>query len=232
MRETESTTGESSGRETARIMIVDDFPVLRQGLRLIIDAQPDMMVCAEASNADEGLALTREYAPHVALVDISLEGPTNGIELTRMINEMSPQTRVCILSMHQNVAYAKRCFAAGAAGYAMKSEPPPNLLAAIRRVLSGKTYASTEISSKLIRDMVDTTREPKGTPVARLSNRELTIFELVGNSRTGPQIAEQLQISVKTVNVHFSNIRRKLNGLSATELRSEAEHWLARASTH
>jgi DNA-binding NarL/FixJ family response regulator len=222
---TESESEESNN--VATILLVDDYPIIRQYIRILIDAEPDMQVCAETACWDEIVQLLESVQPDVAVVDISLNGPHNGIELTRMLTEASPHTRVLILSMHNDVAFAQRALAAGATGYAIKSEPPQDIIQAIRKILQGQTYACRDLSSRLLQEMVRTSAHQEILPVSTLSTRELTIFELLGRERSTREIAKQLNISEKTVTTHRANIRKKLGCKSASDLTKQARAWFS-----
>jgi len=201
-----------------RIVVVDDHPIFREGLLQSINRQPDLMVCGEAENAPQALGLIGELKPDLVLVDISLPGKS-GFELVRDIQAMHPGVAVLVLSMHDESLYAERVLRAGARGYVMKHERPEQLLEAIRHVVSGRTYVSEKMAARILD--VFSGRRPTGTgsPLARVSDREFEILQLIGRGRNSHEIAKELHLSVKTVDTHRSHLKEKLklkNGLQLT----------------
>ena len=201
-----------------RIVVVDDHPIFREGLLQSINRQPDLMVCGEAENAPQALGLIGELKPDLVLVDISLPGKS-GFELVRDIQAMHPGVAVLVLSMHDESLYAERVLRAGARGYIMKHERPEQLLEAIRHVVSGSTYVSEKMAARILD--VFSGRRPTGTgsPLARVSDREFEILQLIGRGRNSHEIAKELHLSVKTVDTHRSHLKEKLklkNGLQLT----------------
>jgi len=205
------------------IFIVDDHPMMRDGISQVINQQPDLEVIAEASSGPEALDKLSDISPEIALVDISLKG-MNGIELTREIRKRFKNLPVLILSMHPEKYYAERAVKAGAKGYIMKHETSDKVLKAIRRVLEGKFYLSEDISEKIISRMSGNISQ-SGTSVDKLSNREFEAFRYVGSGLKPQQIAEKLFVSVKTVETYYSRIKEKLSLKSASELRQFAVNW-------
>ncbi len=205
------------------VFIVDDHPMMRDGISQVINQQPDLEVIAEASGGPEALDKLSDISPEIALVDISLKG-MNGIELTREIRKRFKNLPVLILSMHPEKYYAERAVKAGAKGYIMKHETSDKVLKAIRRVLEGKFYLSEDISEKIISRMSGNISQ-SGTSVDKLSNREFEAFRYVGSGLKPQQIAEKLFVSVKTVETYYSRIKEKLSLKSASELRQFAVNW-------
>ncbi len=199
-----------------QIFLVDDHPVLRDGLRRLLDAEPDLQVCGEAENARKAYEGIKAASPELALVDISLPGPS-GIELIKGLKARFPALRLLMLSMHDEVLYAERALRAGAKGYVMKQAPTDQLLTAIRRVLKGEIYLSQSVSGQLLGAFVSQKPSP-GPLLKKLSDREFEIVRLLGNGFTTSEIAQQLGISTKTVETHRGNLRRKLNLRSGSEL--------------
>ena len=199
-----------------RVLLVDDHPILRQGLARLINEQKDLMVCGEFEEAAKALDSIDTTKPDAAIVDISLKG-ASGIELLKNIKVRFPQLLVLVLSMHDESLYAERALRAGASGYIMKQEATEQVLVALRRVLGGEIYLSEPMSSKLMHQLVGG-RPTAGSLLERLSDRELEIFGLIGQGRGTRQIAEQLHLSVKTVESHRAHIKEKLNLKNATEL--------------
>lgn len=218
------------GHAPHRILLVDDHPLLRDGLRLLIDDVPDMEVCGEASNADEAVEAMERTSPDLAVVDIFLPG-RNGIELTKTLCRRWPDTRVLILSMHDESIYARRALRAGAMGYVMKQEVSKTIVDAVRTVLKGKRYMSAHIAAELARDIVSGSDKKSASGVNLLSDRELEIFERFGRGLTRSEIAERLGVSVKTVEAHRQNIREKLKIKDATDFLRRATLWVEDAGT-
>ena len=221
----------TSSVSKARVLLVDDHPVVREGLAHVIDAEPDLMVCGQAADAPEALQAIERLKPDVAVVDISL-GASHGIELLKDIKVRQPRLPVLVLSMHDESLYGERALRAGAKGYILKEEPPRKLLEALRRVLRGDIYLSEPMTRKLLHKISGESAESKGvTPVERLSDRELEVFELVGRGHRPRSIAAKLHLSVKTVEYHCGNIKRKLNLSDAAALLQHAIQWIQSEST-
>jgi DNA-binding NarL/FixJ family response regulator len=199
-----------------RIFLVDDHPVLRDGLRRLLEAEPDLMVCGEAENARKTFENIPAAVPDLAIVDISLTGPS-GIELVKGLKSRFPKLRMLMLSMHDEVLYAERALRAGAKGYVMKQAPTEQLLAAVRRVLKDEIYLSEALSSQLLKTFVSQKAAP-GPLLKNLSDREMEVVRLIGKGFTTGEVAEQLGISNKTVETHRGNLRRKLNLKSGSAL--------------
>ena len=190
------------------ILIVDDHPMMRQGLRSMITGEPDLKICGEAETAYQALELLKTLKPDLVLLDITLPGKS-GLELIKDIKAMYPLLPMLILSMHDESLYAERVLRAGAGGYITKQQRPEALIAAMRQVLAGRTYVSDEVSEKILRHV---SGRPSATasPLESLTDREFEIFQLVGEGNATAQIAKHLHLSPKTVAVHYANIRRKL----------------------
>jgi DNA-binding NarL/FixJ family response regulator len=199
-----------------RVLLVDDHPIVRQGLVQLINAAPDLMVCAEASTARQAIELIDANAPHVAVVDISLED-RNGVELIKDIVSRWPGLPCLALSMYDETMYALRVLRAGGRGYVMKHEVPKKVLGAIRQVLAGHVYLSEKMSTRLV-DQLVTTRPESATPTSELSDRELEVLTLIGRGQSTREIAEKLFLSVKTVEAHRERIKEKLKLKNGAEL--------------
>ena len=200
-----------------RILLVDDHPILRQGLAQLINQEKDLMVCGQFEEANKALEGVIQMKPDAAIVDISLKG-SSGIELLKNIKVQYPKLIVLVLSMHDESLYAERALRAGAAGYIMKQEATEQVLVALRKILNGEIYLSERMSSKLMHQLVSGRATETGSLMERLSDRELEIFGLIGEGRGTRQIAEQLHLSVKTIESHRAHIKEKLNLKNATEL--------------
>jgi DNA-binding NarL/FixJ family response regulator len=187
-----------------RVLIVDDHPVVRQGIKLMIEAEPDLTICGEAQTEQQARKLVRELRPDALLVDLSLsEG--DGFNVVRDVHAHFPETRVLVLSMHDEAIYAERLLAEGASGYIMKQAATDQLVTALRTVLRGERFISETLKRSL-----ETRREVDGGPSSRLSARELQVISLIGRGLGTREIADNLSLSVKTVETHRLTIKRKL----------------------
>lgn len=210
----------STSRQQAKVLIVDDHPMVREGISSRIAGQPDLYVCGEAETENEALAKINETRPDVVIVDISLhEG--HGIELLKRIKAKHPDTRAVVHSMYDDTVYAERALEAGAKGYVNKRMPPDRLLEAIRGVLEGKLCFSDDV----LKSSQGNQSAASTTPVDALSDRELEIFTLIGEGMTTGAIAKRLHVSTHTVDTHRANIKRKLNLKNAGELNRRAVEW-------
>lgn len=209
-----------------RVLLVDDHPIVRHGLGLLIDQEADLVVCGEADSAVETLDKIAEMAPDIAVVDISLRG-SSGLELSKALKEQFPSIPVLILSMHDESLFAERALRSGARGYIMKQEPADTVLRAVRKVLDGGVYLSENISSKMLREFVDGAQpETEKYGVVSLSDRELEVFELIGRGQSTRKIADRLSLSVKTIETHRAHVKQKLKLDNASELVHRAFHWV------
>ena len=208
----------------ATIFLVDDHPLVREWLTNLIHQQPDLTVCGEAEDASQALRGIAESKPDLAVVDISLEG-SSGIELIKSIRALRPPVTVIVLSMHDESVYAERALRAGARGYIMKRETAKRIIVAIRQVLQGKLYLSEPLLASFAEKFVDGSIPAGGPSVDLLSDRELEVFELLGRGYETRQIAERLQVSMKTIQAFCARIKEKLNLSNATELLREAIRW-------
>lgn len=211
--------GRGNGNATGkvRLILVDDHPVVRQGLARLINDEPDLTVCAEADSASSALQLIQQHNPDLVVVDISMGG-TDGIELIKDLRVRNPGLPALVLSMHDESLYAERVLRAGAKGYVMKQEAPEKVMTAIRRVLAGEVYVSEKIAGRLLKAMSGTKGAPSESPLDRLSDRELQVFRLIGSGLSVREIADKLFLSVKTIETHREHIKEKLNLKSSSEL--------------
>jgi DNA-binding NarL/FixJ family response regulator len=217
----------SSGRTLAkktRVFVVDDHPVVRQGLALMINQQPDLAVCGEAEETNRALQEIAECRPDIVVIDISLNGP-DGLDLLKMLRLHSPDLPVLILSMHDESVYAERALRAGANGYIMKQEATEKVLVALRRILGKEIYVSDRIANRMLQHYVRGNDNGTQVQVSELSDRELEVFRLIGEGRGTRQIAEQLHLSIKTVESYQAHIKDKLSLRSARELVQHAIQW-------
>ncbi len=205
------------------LYIVEDHPVFRMGLVSMLQAEPDLRVCATAASAEEALESTQDCAMDLVIVDVSLPG-MSGLDLVRELVRRDPDRRVLVLSMHDEAQFAERAVRAGAAGYLMKDSTPKEIVAGIRKALDGGLVLSPAQSEQILKRTLRGSEE-MNDPVQRLSVRELDVFELTGQGRGTRKVAEELGISVKTVETHKAHIKEKLGLESATELVREAVRW-------
>jgi DNA-binding NarL/FixJ family response regulator len=199
------------------VFIVDDHPLLRQGIALMINREPDLVVCGEAADAQTALKQIEGQPPDIMIVDISLSGP-DGLDLLKNIRAMYPGLPVLILSMHDESIYAERTLRARANGYIMKQEATEKVLIAVRRILAGEIYLSDRMANKLLHQFVGGAPADRNSRLASLSDRELEVFRLIGEGRSTRQIAEKLDLSIKTVETYQAHIKEKLSLQSGREL--------------
>ena len=207
----------------ARILIVDDHPLVRTGFAQLISDCPDLEVCAEAADMAEALKQIDACNPDLAIIDLSLAGGS-GLDLIEHIKSRGRETLMLVASMHDETLYAERVLAAGARGYINKQEAQESIIQDIRQVLSGKVYMSQHMTERLLSSMVDASGEKRD--IDSLSNRELQVFELIGQGVTTSQMASQLNLSVKTIETHQAHIKKKLGLGSAHELNQRAIRWM------
>jgi DNA-binding NarL/FixJ family response regulator len=208
-----------------RILIVDDHPMMRTGLAQLIDNEPDLKVCAEADTAGQAINLVSKQKFDLALLDISLPDK-NGLELIKDVRALRPEMPVLVVSMHDEMIYAERVLRAGGRGYIMKQEGGEKFLRAIRQVLAGEIFVSEKMSARILEVFSGRQPEHSGSPVRKLSDREFEVFQLIGQGIGTRAIADQLHLSVKTVEVHRANIKEKLALKTATELVRYAVRWI------
>jgi DNA-binding NarL/FixJ family response regulator len=208
-----------------RILIVDDHPIMRAGLAQLIGQEDDLTVCGEAEDPARALAAIEKFPPDLAVVDISLkEG--SGIELIKDIRVRWPKLPVLVLTMHDESFYAERVLRAGARGYVTKAEASTKVVEGIRQVLAGGVYVSDKIASKMLCRLVGGGPDLDAWPIDRLSDRELEVFELIGQGLQTREIAQRLHLSVKTIEAHREHIKKKLDLDSASELLRYAVQWV------
>ena len=209
-----------------RILIVDDHPIVRQGLAELVNHEDDFAVCGQAEDYHEALRAIGELNPNMAVVDISLK-ETSGLELIKDIHSQHPDLPVLALSMHDETLYAERALRAGAMGYIMKQEATENVIAAIRKILGGEIYVSDRMASRMVRKLVAGQTVTNASSVDCLSDRELEVFRLIGKGHGTRQISERLYLSVKTIETYRAHIKDKLNLADAAELLQYAIQWVS-----
>ncbi len=209
--------------QKTKVFLVDDHPLVRDGLANLINQEPDLEICGEAANEAQALAAIGVAQPNVAIVDITLE-MGSGIELVKNLKIMHPEVAVLVLSMHDESLYAERSLHAGARGYIMKREAAKKVVQGVRAVNEGRLYVSEKIATQMTEKFVSGRTAPVD-PVSLLSDRELEVFQLLGTRQNTRQIANHLNVGFKTVQAYCARIKEKLNLANATELLSEAIRW-------
>lgn len=207
-----------------RIMVVDDHAIVRQGIMMLINREPDMQACCEAEQIEQAVAANRACAHDLLIVDMSLEGFT-GMELIRRMQFEFPELPILVLSMHDELLYAEPALRAGAKGYLMKQAATDSLLVAIRQVLAGELYVSANLRAKMVRQMVRGSKSE--SPVGELSSSELEVLHLIGLGLGTSEIADKLSRSIKTVEAHKANIKRKLDLETAGQLARFAANFVS-----
>jgi DNA-binding NarL/FixJ family response regulator len=217
--------GKSAPSSSKKILIVDDHPMTRAGIAQLINTQKDIRVSCEAGSPAEALTELAKGLPDLILTDLSMPG-RSGIEFIKDVIAMHGTVPILVMSMHDELIYAERALRAGARGYIMKEAGGEKLLAAIRQVLGGQVYVSQRMSATLLDGL--TGRRPRGSnsPIEKLSDREFEVFQLIGQGNSTQEIAAQLHLSPKTVDVHRGHIKEKLELTSATSLVRHAVRWV------
>ena len=208
-----------------KVLIVDDHPAIREAIFLKISRQPDLVVCGEAEDTIEALRLVENTKPDMAIVDISLKNGF-GIDLVKRIRDRDDHIRMLVWSTHNESLYAERALKAGAQGFISKDQATDKIIVAIRRVLEGNIYLSETMSQKILHRTVSPRQNFTNTPIELLANRELQVFRKIGEGNTTSQIAEQLHLSIKTVETYRNRIRDKLELKNGTELSNYATRWM------
>jgi DNA-binding NarL/FixJ family response regulator len=206
-----------------RVVLVDDHPLVRMGLSMLIDAEPDLVVCGHAEDFDGGLRVVAEQSPDLVLVDLSLRN-SSGLELLKELTRDG--RRALVVSMHESPTWAERALAAGARGYVLKSEAGRVVVQAIRKVRAGRVFVSESIADALLEHRVAGAADDPARRIAALTDRELEVLARIGNGLTTQQISAELQLSPKTVQTYRERIKRKLALDSAAALSSEATRWV------
>lgn len=207
-----------------RVLLVDDHPMMRDGMGRMIDQEPDMLCCGGVNSAEEALDLVSTLKPDIVITDITLPG-RNGLELIKDVRAMSPETPVLVFSMHDELFYAERALKAGARGYLMKEAGSEKMLGAIRRILAGEIAVSTGIAAKILNQFAGKTGRGSQSSIEKLTDREFEVYQLIGEGKSTKEIAEQLHLSEKTVAVHRGHIKEKLGLSSALDLVRYAMRW-------
>jgi DNA-binding NarL/FixJ family response regulator len=210
-----------------RVLLVDDHAVVRFGIAQLINRQPDMVVCGEEEEASKALSTIAALKPDLVIADISLKD-SSGLELMRNVKAQYPKLPILVVSAHDETMYAEIAFRAGALGYLMKDQALEKVLPAIRRVLSGAIYVSEALGARMLQQQVRGQTDINESPVKSLSDRELEVFQLIGQWKKTRDIAGELHLSIKTIEYYREQIKRKLNLKSASELTHYATSWVQR----
>lgn len=214
---------------TRKLLIVDDHPFVREGLKQLLAAQSEFIVVAEASSIVEAQATLQRILPDIAVVDLTL-GNEDGIELVRWFRSQHPEVAVLVLSMQEEALFAEKLLRLGVQGYVMKSAAAADFLSALRKVARGQKHVSGPVSERLLAQVARGRTQNGEDPVQALTARELGVFQLIGSGISTRQIAEQLALSMKTVDAHRRHVREKLNLRSTSELIRYATQWVAEKS--
>jgi DNA-binding NarL/FixJ family response regulator len=211
--------------EKSRILIVDDHPLFCEGLRQMIDRNTQLVVCGQVPDAAGGMKAVAELKPDLVLVDISLEG-TNGIDLIKTLKAKYDELPILVISMHDESLYAERALRAGAQGYIMKNQPAKTVRAAIFKVLGGDIFLSEKMSTSMLAKLMKGKTEPPVSPIQQLSDRELEVFQMLGQGKPTRQIAEELDLTIPTIHSFRLRIKEKLQFKSSTEMMLHAMQWV------
>lgn len=209
----------------ARVLLVDDHPIIREGIKLLLNAEPDFTVCGEYGILEEALSAAEKLEPDLVLADMLLEIGA-GLELIRDFKIRCPKLPVVVLTMHEDAFFAERVLRSGARGFLSKNDSPANMIEGCRKVLTGQTYVSPSIAQDMISKMVESHGASLGLGVERLSDRELEVFELIGQGLNTHEMAARLHVSLNTIESHCDHIRQKLELADAKTLARRALEWL------
>ncbi|MCA9416710.1 MAG: response regulator transcription factor [Candidatus Omnitrophica bacterium] len=209
----------------SRVLIVDDHPLVRAGLKSLIEEESDLDVCGEAEGYSQALSLLEKLDPDLMVVDISIKDG-NGLELVQTAKSIKPELKMIVASVHDEALYAERVLHAGAVGYVNKEAATEKIVEAIRSVLRGKVYLSEEMTERLLLNAAQVSQSQERSPLEKLSNRELEVFEMIGNGLSTKEIAEKIHLSVKTIETYRDNLKKKLNLQSGNELLRYAIQWV------
>jgi DNA-binding NarL/FixJ family response regulator len=219
------TTNKSKLAARSRILLVDDHRMVLNGYQLMLDAEPDLLVCATATSAAEALSAFEREKPDLVVTDLTLVG-RGGLDLIKDIHALESDAKILVCSMHDETLHAERALRAGAKGYVMKDADGPTFLSAIRRVLSGQLYMSDRLAARVLDAFAIARPRGSHSPLERLSDREFEVFRLFGEGRTAKEIAAQLNLSPKTVSVHRDHIKQKLNFATSAEMIRQAVRYV------
>ena len=235
MPQTDSPGDDASGNSRpvarSRVLLVDDHAMFREGMRQLLDREPDLTVCGDVADADTAMQEIREKKPDLVIADISLSG-TTGIDLIKNIKAEFEDLPVLVVSMHEESLYAERALRAGAMGYVMKQEPAKTVKVAIRKVLGGDIHLSDKMSATMLaKFMLGGRANQPVSPIESLSDRELEVFRMLGEGKATRQIAKELDLTITTINSFRNRIKEKLNLKNSTELILHAVQWVREGIT-
>jgi DNA-binding NarL/FixJ family response regulator len=213
-----------------KVLLVDDHPVTRQGMRALINQQLNLEVCGESDNAAQALDLVGQLQPDIAILDVSLKS-TNGIELTKNIKALAPNLPILVVSMHDEALYAERALRAGAMGYVMKQEAGEKVALALQHILRGEIFLSAKMKEKMLHRFVNKRGDGMVFAIDTLSDREMEVFQLIGNGFSTRQIAQQLGLSSKTIDSYREHLKLKLGLETGAELVRHAIQWARTEAT-
>jgi DNA-binding NarL/FixJ family response regulator len=219
-----SVPGKTEGVKT-KVFLVDDHPLVREWLTQLLQREGDLRVCGEAEDTQEALRKIEETGPDIVIADISLK-TTHGLELVKDLQARRPSLPVLVLSMHDESLYAERVLRAGAKGYITKQEATRRILEAVRCVLSGQIYVSEKMTSRMVHKMVQGRASSQMSPIERLTDRELEVFQFIGQGQGTRRIAAELHLGIKTVESYRARIKEKLNLEDGTQLLQQAIQWV------
>lgn len=219
------TNDASALQRKTKVLLVDDHPIVRSGLAGLISAEADLSICGEAEDVQGALAILRAELPQLAIVDVSLK-ESSGIDLMERIREEAPHTRTLALSMYDEELYAERALRAGAQGFVSKKNALDVLIVAIRDILAGGIYLSPAMKNRILGRLAASPHEANVDPTQTLSNRELEVFQQIGNGATTREIAHRMKLSVKTIETYRESLKKKLHLKNSAELTQHAVRWL------
>jgi DNA-binding NarL/FixJ family response regulator len=210
-----------------RILVVDDHPMMRAGLTQLINKQPTMEVCWESGGPSEAMTALTQHSPDLIIADLTMK-TGGGLEFIKDVRALHENIPVLVVSMHDEKVYAERCLRAGASGYIMKEESPEHLVSAINRVLDGGVYLSETMSARILKSVSGANSRNTDSPMQKLTDREFEVFQFIGRGKTTNEIAHELHISPRTVDVHRSQIKEKLHLKSGAALVHYAVQWFGK----
>jgi DNA-binding NarL/FixJ family response regulator len=219
-------TGPNPSRKGARLLVVDDHPLLRDSLIKLVCSEKDIVCCGEADNVADAKRLVEETKPDLMLLDLRLKSG-DSLDLIKSMKVEQPELKILVISQQDEMVFAERALRAGASGYVMKENATEEIFAAVRRVLAGELYFSQQVGAAAVCRSLAAKPDASRTGIERLSDRELQVFQLIGASFSTREIAEQFNLSVKTIETHRENIKQKLQLRDAAELSRCAESWAA-----
>ena len=220
----------TNSNQAIKIVLVDDHPIVRKGIREVLENSGTIKVVGEASSSDEAIKLLNKTEPDLMIVDIIIEGSSNGIDLIKSVSERMPMIKCLVMSMHDESMYAERAIRAGARGYLMKDIAPRNIIEAVHTVMNGELYLKNETMKTLVDKLLTRNGIPVETSTDILSDREFEVFRLIGNGFSAKEISRQLNVSVHTVDCHRRNIKKKLKVRYSSDLLKYAIQWVLSSS--